>query len=126
MLDEPSVGCIIVVEDDVDLRETLRRALSREGYQVTGVGSAEEALSLVRKRPFDLAIVDLVLPDMGGMRLLEELRDLGLMPPTVVMTAYGGRVNYHRALELGVSEFLVKPVKLVEVYRAVRTVLARS
>jgi DNA-binding response OmpR family regulator len=126
VLDEPSVGCIIVVEDDVDLRETLRRALSREGYQVTGVGSAEEALSLVRKRPFDLAIVDLVLPDMGGMRLLEELRDLGLMPPTVVMTAYGGRVNYHRALELGVSEFLVKPVKLVEVYRAVRTVLARS
>jgi DNA-binding NtrC family response regulator len=75
-------------------------------------------------RPYDLAIVDLVLPRMGGIGMLEQLRDLGLAVPTIVITAYGDRFTYNRATELGVSEFLVKPVKLVELYRAVRRVLA--
>jgi DNA-binding response OmpR family regulator len=75
-------------------------------------------------RPYDLAIVDLVLPRMGGIRVLEQLRSLGLTVPTIVITAYGDRFSYNRATELGASEFLVKPVKLVELYRAVRRVLA--
>ncbi len=117
-------GKILIVEDDVDLRETLGRALSREGYQVSFAADGSEAISLVRKWPYDLAIVDLVMPKMGGIRMLEELRGLGLTVPTIVITAFGDRFLYQRAMELGASEFLVKPVKLVEVYRAVRSVLA--
>lgn len=124
VLDDPSVGQIIIVEDDVDLRETLLRALSREGYQVSLAGDGAEGLSMIRTRPYDVAIVDLMLPHMGGIRLLEELRQLGLALPTIIITAYGDRFNYNRALEIGVSEFLVKPVKVVEVYRAVRKLLA--
>jgi DNA-binding NarL/FixJ family response regulator len=56
--------------------------------------------------------------------MLQELRGLGIPVPTIVITAYGDRFSYNRATELGVSEFLVKPVKLVELYRAVRKVLA--
>ena len=115
---------IIVVEDDTDLRETLWRALSREGYQVSQAGDGTEALSALRMRPYDLAIIDLVLPRMGGMQILEQLRSLGLTIPTIVITAYGDRFSYNRATELGASEFLVKPVRLVELYRAVRQVLA--
>ena len=117
-------GKILIVEDDVDLRETLGRALSREGYRVSFAADGSEAVSLVRKWPYDLAIVDLVMPKMGGIRMLEELRGLGLTIPTIVITAFGDRFLYQRAMELGASEFLVKPVKLVEVYRAVRSVLA--
>jgi DNA-binding response OmpR family regulator len=115
---------ILVVEDDVDLRETLGRALSREGYQVSFAGDGSEAVSVVKQRPYDLVIVDLVMPRMGGIKMLEELRSLGLTIPTIVITAFGDRFLYQRAMELGASEFLMKPVKLVEVYRAVRSVLA--
>lgn len=115
---------IIVVEDDTDLRETLWRALSREGYQVSQAGDGTEALSALRMRPYDLAIIDLVLPRMGGIQILEQLRSLGLAIPAIVITAYGDRFSYNRATDLGASEFLVKPVKLVELYRAVRRVLA--
>lgn len=115
---------ILVVEDDTDLRETLWRALSREGYQVSQAGDGTEALSALRMRPYDLAIIDLVLPRMGGIQILEQLRSLGLTIPAIVISAYGDRFSYNRAVELGASEFLVKPVKLVELYRAVRRVLA--
>jgi len=115
---------ILVVEDDTDLRETLWRALSREGYQVSQAGDGTEALSALRMWPYDLAIIDLVLPRMGGIQILEQLRSLGLAIPAIVITAYGDRFSYNRATELGASEFLVKPVKLVELYRAVRQVLA--
>jgi DNA-binding response OmpR family regulator len=115
---------ILVVEDDADLRETLWRALAREGYQVSQAGDGTEAISALRMRPYDLAIIDLVLPRMGGMQILEQLRSLGLAIPAIVITAYGDRFSYNRAVELGASEFLVKPVKLVELYRAVRKVLA--
>ncbi|MBI4382096.1 MAG: response regulator [candidate division NC10 bacterium] len=115
---------IIVVEDDTDLRETLWRALSREGYQVSQAGDGTEALSALRMRPYDLVIIDLVLPRMGGIQILEQLRSLGLAIPAIVITAYGDRFSYNRATDLGASEFLVKPVKLVELYRAVRRVLA--
>ena len=115
---------ILVVEDDTDLRETLWRALSREGYQVSQAGDGTEALSALRMRPYDLAIIDLVLPRMGGIQILEQLRSLGLAIPAIVITAYGDRFSYNRATELGASEFLVKPVRLVELYRAVRKVLA--
>lgn len=124
MFDGASPRRVIIVEDDVDLRETLGRALSREGYQVSYAGDGSEAISLVSKRPYDLAIVDLVMPGMGGIRMLEELRGMGLTLPTIIITAFGDRFLYNRAAELGASEFLVKPVKLVEVYRAVRKVLA--
>jgi DNA-binding response OmpR family regulator len=115
---------ILVVEDDTDLRETLWRALSREGYQVSQAGDGTEALSALRMRPYDLAIIDLVLPRMGGIQILEQLRSLGLAIPAIVITAYGDRFSYNRATELGASEFLVTPVRLVELYRAVRQVLA--
>ena len=124
MASAESVARILIVEDDVDLRETLGRALSHEGYQVGFAGDGSEAISLVRQRPYDLAIVDLVMPRMGGIKMLEELRSLGLTLPTIVITAFGDRFLYQRAMELGASEFLMKPVKLVEVYQAVRSVLA--
>ncbi len=117
-------ACILIVEDDVDLRETLGRALSREGYQVSFAGDGSEAISVVKQRPYDLVIVDLVMPKMGGIKMLAELRNLGLTIPSIVITAFGDRFLYQRAMELGASEFLLKPVKLVEVYRAVRGVLA--
>jgi DNA-binding response OmpR family regulator len=114
---------VIIVEDDVDFCETLRRALSREGYQVHLAVDGPEALSLMRKTSFDLAIIDLVLPGMGGMRILEELQGLGLTIPTIVITAYGDRRSYRRALELGATAFLAKPIMLEEVNRVVRNVL---
>ena len=122
-LQEASSGRILIVEDDVDLRETLSRALVREGYAVAAAGDGAEALSLITARPYDLVVVDLVLPRLGGMRLLEEVKALGLAMPTIVITAYGDRFSYNRAVELGASEFLEKPLRMVELYRAVRRVL---
>src|SRR3989304_6701274 len=101
MEDGASPARILIIEDDTDLRETFWRALSREGYQVSQAGDGTEAISAVRMRPYDLAIVDLVLPRMGGVGILEQLRDLGLTVPTIVLIASGNRLTYHRLTQRG-------------------------
>src|SRR3972149_6489485 len=108
MEDGASPARILIIEDDTDLRETFWRALSREGYQVSQAGDGTEAISAVRMRPYDLAIVDLVLPRMGGIGMLEQLRELSRGPSTSIRPTRYSRISGASAGRRGASEFLVK------------------
>lgn len=118
---------VLVVDDEADFRGTLRRGLERESYAVAEAADGAEALARLRAETYDLVIVDLYLPGMTGLALLEALRAAGgKVPPTIVITGLGDWGSYARALELGVKAYLTKPLGMAELSRAVARAMAAS
>lgn len=108
---------ILVAEDQDDVRRMCLRTLKLVGYDVTGVGSGREAIDLASKEPFDLLVTDLKMPRMGGLEAYREIHEFQPGITAVVMTGYGTMESAIEALQLGVSEFILKPFgskKLVE------------
>ncbi len=114
---------ILVAEDEVDMGETLRRALVREGYQITLTRDGLEALCLLRDQPCDLLITDIRMPRMGGMELLREIKKLCLALPVILITGFGDRASFVEGMNLGAVRFICKPLKIAELVTAVRQTL---
>ncbi len=114
---------LLLVEDEIDAREALARALARAGYSVTAVGSAAAALEAARSGlPVDLAVVDVRLgtDERGGVELLRPLREATSRAPVVVITAFADLDTVKQALNEGAAYLLEKPFRagdLVEVLR---------
>ena len=118
---------ILVVEDEDDIRELLRYNLAKEGYQVTGSASGEEALKAVKAARPDLMVLDLMLPGMDG---LEVCRSLKQDPqtrnlPIVMLTAKGEEADIVAGLELGADDYITKPFSLRVLLARLRAVLRR-
>ena len=118
---------ILVVEDEDDIRELLRYNLAKEGYQVTGLASGEEALKAVKATRPDLMVLDLMLPEMDG---LEVCRSLKQDPqtrnlPIVMLTAKGEEADIVAGLELGADDYITKPFSLRVLLARLRAVLRR-
>lgn len=111
---------ILVVDDEEDFGETLRRALAREGYRVGLARSGKEALKALEEERYDLIITDLVMPEMGGLGFLKEIRTRGLDLPVIVVTAYGDWWSHQKALSLQAFDFLSKPLRMVDLLRVVQ------
>lgn len=103
-------GKILVVDDQRDVGEVLKRYLEGKGYQATTLETAEEALALAAKESFDALIIDNVLPGMSGMAALEKLKPL--VPVIVLMTGHYDEDVRKDALLLGAAEVLPKPFDL--------------
>jgi len=118
---------VLLVEDEDDTRDMLSGALGRAGYHCVAAASVEEALRVVETAGFiDVAVTDVVLgdDDRGGLRLLTELRRVGVRAPVVVVTAYADVDKLKTALNAGAAHFLEKPFvarELVDVVERVRT-----
>jgi DNA-binding response OmpR family regulator len=104
-------GRILVVEDDEDMRENLRRLLGGAGYDVCLAPSGIEAMALLCGQPYDLVLTDLVMPDMGGLELLTEIRHQHQHLPVVFLTAFGDRSTFDKVMEMGAVDFLTKPFR---------------
>jgi CheY-like chemotaxis protein len=100
---------ILVVEDDDDMRESLGRILGRAGYQVQLVRDGSEAITVLQTQPFHLVLTDLVMPRMGGLELLREIRRRERDLPVVFLTAFGKPAAYAEAMDLGAVGFITKP-----------------
>jgi DNA-binding NarL/FixJ family response regulator len=118
---------VLLVEDEDDTRDMLSGALSRAGYRCLPAASVEEALGVVETAGFiDVAVTDVVLgaDERGGLRLLSELRRVGVRAPVVVITAYADVDKLKTALNAGAAHFLEKPFaarELIDVVERVRT-----
>ena len=123
-----TAGRVLLVDDEPELRRTLRRALARYGFEVLEAENGRVALELMRQQPFDVIVSDVRMPEMDGLQLLQRaLRDFPLVP-VVLMSAATGSVDAEDLVEFGALEFLEKPVMLetlrrsaeaaVEVHRA--------
>ena len=119
---------ILYVDDDPDSRQLLKEILTHAdgGYHITTAHSAEKALELIEDAPFDLYLVDYMLPEMDGLTLCRTIRDRGLKEPIIVFTALVRPDDKRHVLAAGADEYLVKPNDLQLVPQTVSRLLNRS
>ncbi|RJX33386.1 MAG: response regulator [Desulfurivibrio sp.] len=105
---------LLVVEDDEGLNRLIRKNLSREGFQVEGVGSGSEALAALEVKPDVLLLLDLVLPDMTGREILTELAARETEIPFIIMTGHGDERVAVEMMKLGARDYIVKGSEFLE------------
>jgi DNA-binding response OmpR family regulator len=117
---QPNIN-ILIVDDETAERITLGEVLRLEGYRITLASSGEEALTIVRQEtPFDLAILDLRLPGIDGLQVLDGIHQVAPDTIVILITGYGTLETAIQALRKGAYDFLLKPCPVEEVLSAVR------
>lgn len=117
---------LLIVDDDEEMRDLLRKVLEKEGYRVSVAGDGREALAVLAREAFDLVVTDMLMPHDGGLELLEALQKIQPALPVIIVTAFGDWHSYTRALELGAAAFISKPLRMSELIAAVHNALAGS
>jgi DNA-binding response OmpR family regulator len=117
---------ILIVDDEPNVRLNYRITLELEGYQVEETGLSTEALKKVKVDKFDLVILDMRMPRMGGLDLLAAMRAQRVTTPAIIITAFSDVPNAVRAIQLGASDFLQKPLRPEDLRRVVLEVIARN
>ncbi|MEV6232065.1 response regulator transcription factor [Saccharopolyspora shandongensis] len=125
MKHEAEARRVLVVDDDAAVRDVLRRYLERSGYEVDLAEDGETALRLFAEREPDLVVLDLMLPDVGGLEVCRRVRDRGQVP-VVMLTALGEESDRVLGLEIGADDYVVKPFSPRELVLRVGSVLRRS
>jgi DNA-binding NtrC family response regulator len=120
-----SVGWVLIIDDEAEIRESLETLLNLEGYAVESAGSGEEGLARLGERSFDLVLLDLALPDRSGMELLGEIRAQDSQLAVIMITAYGTVENAVRAMQFGAANFIQKPWDNEKLLADVRAAVAR-
>ena len=108
---------ILVVDDEEDFTETLVKRLNRRKVNATGAESGEEALKILKESPFDVVILDIKMP--GGMDGIETLREIKKIQPlceVLLLTGHGSMETSIEGMKLGAFDYLLKPVKLEELF----------
>ncbi|OGH56765.1 MAG: hypothetical protein A3G34_14705 [Candidatus Lindowbacteria bacterium RIFCSPLOWO2_12_FULL_62_27] len=114
---------ILVVEDEIKLREIYHETLTEEGYEVLMVDNGRKALTVVRGSPVDLIITDIKMPEMHGVEFVAALRDAGYTTPVIMCSAYEQMKNDFGVVSAGIADFLTKPVDLDELVTKVNGIL---
>jgi putative two-component system response regulator len=122
---EGSAGRVFVVDDDPEIRRLLRKLLESTGYAVFEFESGTSALERLRSDPPDLVLLDLLLPDLSGHKVLEDIRadPATRLLPVVMLTGHATREEKIRAIREGVSDFLPKPFAPEELMPRVRSLV---
>lgn len=113
-------GHVLLIEDDPRIREIVERGLRARGFTVTSAPEGASGIELFRKLDVDLVLLDLVLPDIRGMRLLEELRALRPRIPLIVLTALDDTTSKVGGLEAGADDYVTKPFSIEELAARIR------
>lgn len=116
---------ILIVDNERNVRLMYRSALQSVGYEVHEADSAARATEALRETLFDLAILDLRMPDRDGLDLLHEMAELNIQTPAVMITAHGDVPNAVEAMKLGAIDFLQKPILPDQLREIVREILMR-
>lgn len=117
---------ILIVEDEAALRETMAARLEREGFTVDSADDGEEGLKAGLETDYDLAIVDLGLPIIPGMELIETLRSNGKNYPVLILTARGSWQDKVAGLQTGADDYLVKPFHAEELVARINALVRRA
>ncbi len=117
---------ILIIEDDQKMRDGLAEILTDEGYQVESAGNGLMGLEKIRKKDFDIVLTDLIMPVMGGMDVLREIKSMKPKTCVIIITAFGTIENAVDAIKAGASDYITKPFKIDEVQTKIRKIFAES
>jgi DNA-binding response OmpR family regulator len=117
---------ILIVDDDYALLEQLQQILTRQRYIVDTATDGEEALDKLFETPFDVIILDIMMPKIDGLTALKQMRKAGIDAPVLMLTAKGDMADKVKGLDLGADDYLAKPFSLDELLARVRALLRRS
>jgi DNA-binding response OmpR family regulator len=116
---------ILVIEDDPSILRGLQLNLGMEGYAVRSAADGETGLALARAERFDLVVVDVMLPRLGGLEVVRELRVDDPDLPVLILSAKGAESDKVRGLQLGADDYMVKPFSLKELLARIDALLRR-
>lgn len=117
---------LLLVEDDFELSGALTRVLRKRGFDVTCTQDGIQALALLKAEPFDAVVLDLGIPGIDGLQLLQRLRGRGSTTPVLVLTARGSVGERVAGLNAGADDYLAKPFELDELDARVRALIRRA
>ncbi|MBC7112506.1 MAG: response regulator [Candidatus Methanomethyliales bacterium] len=111
---------ILIIDDDEDIIESLSRLLESAGYAVDTAVNGEEAIKKSKEKVYNVALIDVVLPDMTGIDLLTKLEERKPATKKIIITGYASLDNAVKALNLGANAYLIKPVDPEELINTVK------
>ncbi|MCI4657097.1 MULTISPECIES: response regulator transcription factor [Cryobacterium] len=117
---------ILVVEDDEQMGALIERGLEAEGYEIVRVGNGMDALIAINNNEFDLAAIDVMLPQMTGFEICRRIRDSGNTMPVLLLTARDTVDDRVFGLDSGADDYLTKPFAFLELTARVRALLRRQ
>ncbi|MCS6900175.1 MAG: response regulator transcription factor [Polyangiaceae bacterium] len=117
---------ILVIEDDESISMGLEMNLSAEGYEVQLATNGEEGFRLATLSPFDLIILDVMLPKLNGFEVLRRLRQARHFTPVMMLSARGAEMDKVMGLELGAEDYVTKPFGLAELLARIKAILRRE
>ncbi|MBN1190207.1 MAG: response regulator transcription factor [Dehalococcoidales bacterium] len=117
---------ILVIEDEEPIAEIISNTLSMEGYAVDTVSNGEEGEKLAEEVPFDLIVLDLILPGKGGIEVCRSLRRRKVKTPIIMVTCKNSVEDKAMGLDSGADDYMGKPFSLVELLARVRALLRRD
>jgi excisionase family DNA binding protein len=108
-------GEILVVDDDVRIREVIKDFIDLQGYRTVTVGSGKEAIKQVEEKHFDLIFLDLVLPDVSGVEVMQKIKEKDRKVVIIIVTGYGDDPIALEAMSLGPLLLIRKPLKIADI-----------
>lgn len=117
---------VLVIEDELGLQDDIRQRLETEGYIVDTSGEGNEGLFFATEYPLDAAIIDIGLPGISGIEIIQRLRDQGDTLPVLILTARSRWQEKVEGLEAGADDYLVKPFQMEELLARLKALLRRA
>jgi DNA-binding NtrC family response regulator len=117
---------ILIVDDDQSVRKVLTTILEDEGYNIESVGTAKKAIERTRKKSYNLALIDIRLPDIEGIELLTKMRDTTPKMRKVIITGYPTLQNAVEAVNRGADAYILKPFDMRNVLRTIKKELKKQ
>lgn len=111
---------VLIIDDDRNLRFAFRRVLDARTYSIDEAGTGEEGLAMAKAQPYDVILLDLRMPGMSGMDVLQRLLELDSKTPVIMMTAFGTTDTAIQAIKNGAFDFVLKPFDIEEIQRVVQ------
>ena len=117
---------VLVVEDEKDLNRVITRKLKAEGDSVDSCFDGAEALDYMEMTPYDVIVMDIMMPEKNGYQVLKEMREKGHRSPVLFLTARDALEDRVKGLDLGADDYLVKPFHFEELMARIRVMLRRN
>jgi two-component system response regulator PilR (NtrC family) len=125
-IQERKMPTILVVDDELSMREFLKILLEKEGYKVSTAPEASSAIDLIRGQKFDLVLSDIKMPGMGGLSLLEKIKEMDSSLPVIMITAFASPENAVIAMKSGAFDYITKPFKVEEIIKIIKSAISAS